>query len=126
MVAAMLAGMAVLGAALRGVLALAGLRYPELLALEMAVTTSAGMAAKRAARNPHEHGRTGVTVMTIADRAAHELSGTTALVTGASRGFGRGIAAALSKAGARVTGVARDRGPLEELRAPPSFTTRPC
>src|SRR5215475_3585962 len=117
MVAAMLAGMAVLGAALRGVLALAGLRYPELLALEMAVTTSAGMAAKRAARNPHEHGRTGVTVMTIADRTAHELSGTTALVTGASRGFGRGIATALSKAGAQVAGVARDHGPLEELRA---------
>jgi NAD(P)-dependent dehydrogenase (short-subunit alcohol dehydrogenase family) len=49
--------------------------------------------------------------------AAHELSGTTALVTGASRGFGRGIATALSKAGAHVVGVARDRAQLEELRA---------
>src|SRR5262245_21780236 len=90
--------------------------------------TSAGMAAKQAARNPHEHGRTGVTVMTIADKAAHELSGTTALVTGASLGFGRGIAAALSKAGARVAGVARDRGPLEELRAQlgGSFTAVPA
>ena len=48
--------------------------------------------------------------------AAQELSGTTALVTGASRGFGRGIAAALSKAGANVVGVARDRVRLEELR----------
>lgn len=47
MVAAMLIGMVVLGAALRGVLALAGLRYPtqypELVALEMAATMSAGM-----------------------------------------------------------------------------------
>ena len=47
----------------------------------------------------------------------HEIAGATALVTGASRGFGRGIASALSRAGARVVGVARDRGPLEELRA---------
>jgi NAD(P)-dependent dehydrogenase (short-subunit alcohol dehydrogenase family) len=46
-----------------------------------------------------------------------ELAGTTALVTGASRGFGRGIATALSEAGAQVVGVARDRGPLEELLA---------
>jgi hypothetical protein len=49
MVAAMLVGMVVLGAALRGGLALAGLRYPtrypELPALEMAVTMSAGMVA---------------------------------------------------------------------------------
>lgn len=47
MVAAMVVGMVVLGAAVRGVLALAGLRYPtqspELAALEMAVTMSAGM-----------------------------------------------------------------------------------
>ena len=41
--------------------------------------------------------------------AAQKLSGTTALVTGASRGFGRGIATALAKAGANVIGVARDR-----------------
>jgi NAD(P)-dependent dehydrogenase (short-subunit alcohol dehydrogenase family) len=46
----------------------------------------------------------------------NELAGTTALVTGASRGFGRGIATALSGAGARVIGVARDRGALDELR----------
>ena len=44
-----------------------------------------------------------------------ELSGTTALVTGASRGFGRAIAVALSKHGAHVVGVARDPGRLEEL-----------
>jgi hypothetical protein len=47
---------------------------------------------------------------------AQQLPGTTALVTGASRGFSRGIAIALSRAGARVTGVARDRAGLEELR----------
>jgi short-subunit dehydrogenase len=46
-----------------------------------------------------------------------QIPGATALVTGASRGFGRGIAIALSRAGARVVGIARDRGPLEELRA---------
>ena len=46
-----------------------------------------------------------------------ELAGATALVTGASRGFGRGIAIALSHAGARVVGVARDRAALAELAA---------
>ncbi len=46
-----------------------------------------------------------------------ELAGATALVTGASRGFGRGIATALSHAGARVVGVARDRAALDELAA---------
>ena len=47
----------------------------------------------------------------------HDLTGATALVTGASRGLGRGIATALHKAGAQVVGVARDRGPLEDLGA---------
>ena len=47
---------------------------------------------------------------------AQELSGTTALVTGASRGFGRGIATALSQAGAHVVGVARDPARLADLR----------
>src|SRR5215467_14739969 len=46
-----------------------------------------------------------------------EISGKTAIVTGASRGFGRSIAQALSKAGADVVGVARDRLGLEDLRA---------
>jgi NAD(P)-dependent dehydrogenase (short-subunit alcohol dehydrogenase family) len=46
-----------------------------------------------------------------------QLAGATALVTGASRGLGRGIASALASAGAKVVGIARDRGPLEELRA---------
>jgi hypothetical protein len=49
MVTAMLAGMVILGGALRGVLALAALRYPtafpEVAALEMAATMSAGMVA---------------------------------------------------------------------------------
>jgi NAD(P)-dependent dehydrogenase (short-subunit alcohol dehydrogenase family) len=48
---------------------------------------------------------------------AQELSGATALVTGASRGFGRGIAIALAGAGANVVGVARDRATLAELHA---------
>jgi hypothetical protein len=49
MVAAMLVGMVVLGAAVRGILALTGLhypgQYPELGALEMAATMSIGMVA---------------------------------------------------------------------------------
>ena len=44
------------------------------------------------------------------------LSGTTALVTGASRGLGRGISVALADAGAQVVGVARDAARLAELR----------
>ena len=48
---------------------------------------------------------------------SNDVKGTTALVTGASRGFGRGIAAALSGAGAAVVGVARDGAALGELRA---------
>src|SRR5260370_10240153 len=56
---------------------------------------------------------------------AQDLSGTAALVTGASRGFGRGIAAARSGAGAEVVGVARDRGPLEEVRTQLGSTFTP-
>lgn len=48
---------------------------------------------------------------------AQDLTGSTAIVTGASRGFGRAIATGLRAAGAHVVGVARDRGKLEELRA---------
>lgn len=44
------------------------------------------------------------------------LTGTTAIVTGASRGFGRAIAAALAAAGAQVVGVARGSTQLDELR----------
>jgi NAD(P)-dependent dehydrogenase (short-subunit alcohol dehydrogenase family) len=44
------------------------------------------------------------------------LSGTTAIVTGASRGFGRATAISLAARGARVIGVARSKGPLGELR----------
>src|SRR5262249_36586944 len=40
------------------------------------------------------------------------------------RGFGRGIAAALSKAGAQVVGVARDRARLELLAAEKELTRR--
>jgi NADP-dependent 3-hydroxy acid dehydrogenase YdfG len=45
------------------------------------------------------------------------LAGTTALVTGAGRGFGRGIATSLSQAGARVIGVARSPEQLRQLRS---------
>jgi NAD(P)-dependent dehydrogenase (short-subunit alcohol dehydrogenase family) len=44
------------------------------------------------------------------------LAGTTAVVTGASRGFGRGVSAALSDAGVRVIGVARNALVLNEVR----------
>ncbi len=48
--------------------------------------------------------------------SAQQLTGTTALVTGAGAGLGRGVAAALAQAGATVVGVARDRDRLAELR----------
>jgi NAD(P)-dependent dehydrogenase (short-subunit alcohol dehydrogenase family) len=49
--------------------------------------------------------------------AKHDITGRTAVVTGASRGFGRAISAALAEAGARVVGLARDGAPLAELQA---------
>ena len=45
----------------------------------------------------------------------HPLAGSTAIVTGASRGFGRSICAALAGAGARVVGVSRTRTALEQV-----------
>jgi NAD(P)-dependent dehydrogenase (short-subunit alcohol dehydrogenase family) len=45
-----------------------------------------------------------------------ELAGSTAIVTGAGRGFGRGIATALAGAGAHVVGVARTGAQLDEVR----------
>jgi NAD(P)-dependent dehydrogenase (short-subunit alcohol dehydrogenase family) len=46
-----------------------------------------------------------------------ELAGTTAIVTGASRGFGRATAIALVELGAHVVGVARNEVQLQELAA---------
>ena len=45
-----------------------------------------------------------------------QLTGHTAVVTGASRGFGRAIAMALAHEGAQVAGVARDSGRLADLQ----------
>lgn len=47
---------------------------------------------------------------------ADGLVGSTAIVTGASRGFGRAIAGALSAAGAHVVGVARSGADLAAVR----------
>ncbi len=44
-----------------------------------------------------------------------DLTGTTAIVTGASRGFGRATATALTELGARVVGVARNEELLDRL-----------
>jgi NADP-dependent 3-hydroxy acid dehydrogenase YdfG len=44
------------------------------------------------------------------------LTGTTAIVTGASRGFGRAIATTLTAGGAHVVGVARSVDQLDQLR----------
>jgi NAD(P)-dependent dehydrogenase (short-subunit alcohol dehydrogenase family) len=44
------------------------------------------------------------------------VAGRSALVTGASRGFGRAVAATLAAAGARVVGVARSRADLDAAR----------
>ena len=46
-----------------------------------------------------------------------ELTGTTALVTGATRGFGRSIAVTLHDAGANVVAVARNAEQLSQLRS---------
>src|SRR6195952_1541815 len=46
-----------------------------------------------------------------------DLAGTTAIVTGASRGFGRGVASALVASGAHVVGVALTKSDLDEVRA---------
>jgi NAD(P)-dependent dehydrogenase (short-subunit alcohol dehydrogenase family) len=53
---------------------------------------------------------------TVPSLSGSSLAGTTAVVTGASRGFGRATAAALIEAGATVAGVARDGGQLAEAR----------
>jgi NAD(P)-dependent dehydrogenase (short-subunit alcohol dehydrogenase family) len=56
-----------------------------------------------------------MTVNQLIENHADPLAGTTAIVTGVSRGFGRAIAAALAGAGAHVVGVARGSAQLEEL-----------
>jgi NAD(P)-dependent dehydrogenase (short-subunit alcohol dehydrogenase family) len=48
---------------------------------------------------------------------AQQLEGRSTVVTGASRGFGRAVATALTQAGAQVAGVARHGAGLAELRA---------
>ena len=52
------------------------------------------------------------------------LTNSTAIVTGASRGFGRGIAAAFTAAGAHVVGVARNGADVTADAADPAAATR--
>jgi NAD(P)-dependent dehydrogenase (short-subunit alcohol dehydrogenase family) len=56
------------------------------------------------------------TSLQIRADGADALVGSTAIVTGASRGFGRAISTALAAAGAHVVGVARSASHLEEVR----------
>jgi len=54
---------------------------------------------------------------TDADPGSTRLTGTRAIITGASRGIGRAIAQTLAHAGASVALIARREGPLRELAA---------
>src|SRR5262245_41130138 len=54
----------------------------------------------------------------------NSLAGSTAIVTGASRGFGRGIAEALAAAGADVVGVSRSGGTVTADAADPATARR--
>lgn len=60
------------------------------------------------------------------EKNSDELAGSVAIVTGASRGFGRAIAAALIGAGARVVGVGRDRAALEAAAQSLGSAFEPC
>ena len=54
------------------------------------------------------------------------LAGRSAIVTGASRGIGRAVATALAAAGARLTLLARDAAPLEQLADDLAARAIPC
>jgi NAD(P)-dependent dehydrogenase (short-subunit alcohol dehydrogenase family) len=58
------------------------------------------------------------------NQSNNTLSGSTAIVTGASRGFGRGIAEALAAAGVKVVGVARSGGTVTADAADPGTARR--
>jgi NAD(P)-dependent dehydrogenase (short-subunit alcohol dehydrogenase family) len=57
-----------------------------------------------------------MTTSESAGEISEVIAGTTAVVTGASRGFGRAIAVALHGAGAHVVGIARTADRLAELQ----------
>lgn len=53
----------------------------------------------------------------VEDLSSYSLAGTLCLVTGGGTGIGRGIAASMAAAGARVIITGRRSGPLEDVRA---------
>ena len=95
-----------------------GLDDSELWPKAHACANGTRSAALQAAESNQFSARsTGSTLTCMSDPRLFELSGRTALVTGASRGIGAAAAVALAAAGARVVGTARSEASLLQTQA---------